>query len=201
MRASSSAVGSWRTLDSGGSNALMASMMVSVSALASVRDSATGLPTRTRTVGGLRTSVKSGTRAERGHTFSVPHNPTGTTVAPVDGGQAGRSRLAVQLRVEEVTATGDRALREHDHDLARLQGGLRVAQRLARATAPVDADAADGPGDRADDGGVEDLLLPEEAHRAADLPGDQRQGGHVEIAPVVRRPGAPALEPARARRR
>ena len=62
----------------------MASMMAAVSALASVSESGTGVPTRTVTLGGLRTSVKSGTRAERGHTFSVPQSPTGTTVAPVD---------------------------------------------------------------------------------------------------------------------
>ena len=61
----------------------MASMMVAVSALASVSDKATGLPTRTVTVGGLRTRVKSGRRAERGQTSSVPHSATGTTVAPV----------------------------------------------------------------------------------------------------------------------
>ncbi len=84
LRASSSGVGSWRTLDSGGNSALMASMMVTVSALASVSDSGTGRPTRTVTLGGLRTRVKSGTRAERGQTFSVPQIPTGTTVAPVD---------------------------------------------------------------------------------------------------------------------
>ena len=45
MRASSSGVGSCRTRDSAGSNALMAFMIVSVSALASVSESATGLPT------------------------------------------------------------------------------------------------------------------------------------------------------------
>ena len=62
----------------------MASMMATVSALGSVSDSGTGRPTRTVTLGGLRTRVKSGTRAERGQTFSVPQIPTGTTVAPVD---------------------------------------------------------------------------------------------------------------------
>ncbi len=84
MRASSSGVGSCRTRDSAGSNALIACMIASVSATASVKDSGTGRPTRTVTLGGFRTSVKSGVRAERAHTLSVPHSPTGTTGAPVD---------------------------------------------------------------------------------------------------------------------
>ncbi len=62
----------------------MASMIVSVSFRALLSDSATGLPSRTDTVGGLHTSLTSGVRDERGHTFSVPHRPTGTTVAPVE---------------------------------------------------------------------------------------------------------------------
>ena len=59
------------------------------------------------------------------------------------------------------------------------------AMGLAVSTASVHRDPADGPGQLADDGRVEDLLLGQEAHGPADAGGHQTEGGHVEVAPVV----------------
>ena len=58
-------------------------MIAAVSATAPVPDSATGWPTLMVTRGGCRTRVKSGVRADRAQTFSVPQIPTGITTAPV----------------------------------------------------------------------------------------------------------------------
>ena len=61
----------------------MAFMMAFVSASALLYFSFTGGPTRTVTVGGVTTFSTFGTRADRGHTFSVPHSPMGMTGASV----------------------------------------------------------------------------------------------------------------------
>src|SRR5258708_27035926 len=92
----------------------------------------------------------------------------------------------MELRVEEVVPARDRALREDDHPLARLECGLGITQRPARPAAAIDRDATDGASDHPDDRCVEDLLLAEEAHWSPDIPGHKSQRGHVEVAPVVR---------------
>ena len=61
----------------------MAFMIRFVSASALRYFNATGGPTRICTVGGFVTLRMFGSRAERGHTFSVPHSPMGMTGASV----------------------------------------------------------------------------------------------------------------------
>ena len=61
----------------------MAFMIRFVSASALRYFNATGGPTRICTVGGFVTLRMFGSRAERGHTFSVPHTPMGMTGASV----------------------------------------------------------------------------------------------------------------------
>ena len=71
--ASSSAVGLRDVYASAGSRSTSAFMIRFVSASSDLPTSVTGSPTRTRTVGGFATFNTLGSRAERGHTFSVPH--------------------------------------------------------------------------------------------------------------------------------
>ena len=92
VRASSSAVGVCRRRASGGRTAVIADMIRLVSAFGDRYLSSTGVPTRTRTSGGSVRCVTLGSRAERGQTCSVPHNPTGMTGASV----AAASRAAPQ---------------------------------------------------------------------------------------------------------
>ena len=54
-------------------------MIRRVSACAERYLSSTGSPTLIVTVGGLVTFQMRGSRSDRGHTFSVPHSPMGTT--------------------------------------------------------------------------------------------------------------------------
>ena len=170
-----------------GSCAVMASMMVAVSALASVSDKATGLPTRTVTVGGLRTRVKSGRRAERGQTFSVPHERDRHDGGAGRRGQARRAGLAVEHRIEEVVPTRDgpcgRTMTTSPAFKAASAARSGWPDPLPRSTAIPPMAHAMHPDHR----GVEDLLLAEEAHRSPDLAGDEGRRGDVEVAPVVRR--------------
>ena len=185
VRASSSAVGAGRVVDSSGNRAAIAAMIVAVSASASVNGSESGSPTRTVTVGGRNTKVTSGVRADRGHTLSVPQIPMGMTGAPVEAARRAVPVLPLQLGVEERRATGDGPLRQHQHDLARPQGRVGGAQRLVRSATPFHGDPPQGPGDGPDHRRVEDLLLAHEPRRPAQ-PGDQEgECRHVEVAPMV----------------
>jgi hypothetical protein len=85
------------------------------------------------------------------------------------GGQLGRTPAALELGVEERRAPGDRALGHEGDQLAGLDGFGGGAQGLVGARTPLDPDAAHRLGQLADDGGVEHLLLAEEAHRPADF--------------------------------
>ena len=113
----------------------------------------TGSPTLASTVGGSVTLSTLGTREERGHTFSVPHNPTGMT-GTGHLREPGRTPPALQLRVEEGRPAGDGAL-GHDRDhLAGTERLGRELQRLVGSGAAVDADAAHRRGDLPDDRGT-----------------------------------------------
>ena len=89
MRRSSSAVGVYGCRASSGNNSTIADMMRVVAASNSSGDgeefvpSENGSPVVTETRGGFVTAARFGNLALRGHTFSVPHNPTGTICAPV----------------------------------------------------------------------------------------------------------------------
>ena len=148
---------------------MIASMIRSVSSSMFLYLSSTAGPTRTRIVGGFVTFSTFGSRALRGHTFSVPHSPTGITGTPRHVREAGRAPAALQHRVEERRPARDRALRHDRHELAGVERGDRCLQRLVRAGAAVDADAAERLRELTDDGRVEHLLLAEEAHGPARL--------------------------------
>ena len=163
----------------------MAPISTAVSATASSRPSGTGGPTLTVTRGGCWRAVTLGTFDDRGQTRSVPHRPDGDDRCAGLGGQPGRAGVADQDRVEERLAPGNGPLGEDDDHLAGPQGGGGPAHRVRRAAAPVDLDAAQGPGQAAHHGGVEHLLLGHEPHRPAQAGGHDPDGGHVEVAPVV----------------
>ena len=80
---------------------MIASMIRSVSLSTFLYLSSTGGPTRTRIVGGLVTFSMFGSRALRGHTFSVPHSPTGMTGARVSVREPGRAPAALEHGIEE----------------------------------------------------------------------------------------------------
>ena len=120
-----------------------------VSAMASVSDSASGWPTRTRD---LRRVAHQGEVGRPGR--AGPHL-LGAPQPDRDDRGAGRRRPAgpspscpCSIGIEERITPRDRALRQHDHHLARPQRRFGRPQRLVRAAAPVDRDAPDGPGDR-----------------------------------------------------
>ena len=105
-------------------------------------------PTRTVTCGGWRTRVTSGTADERGHTCSVPHSPTGHHRG------AGRRRPAgpcpscpCSTGSKKASPRGMVPCGQDDDDLAGLAAPPRPSRSgCVRPAAPVDRDAADGPG-------------------------------------------------------
>ena len=185
VRASSSAVGSWRTQDSSGSKVEIAAMIAAVSA--------TGVGARQH----QRVADPDGDPRRVAHEGEVgrpggsrPHllrapDPDGDHDGSRRGGQAGRPRLSLQDGIEERLTPRDGALRQHDDHLARPQRRFGRPQRLIGPAAPVDRDPPDGPGDGADHRGVEDLLLAQEPHRPAQPGGHEGECRHVEVAPVI----------------
>ena len=161
----------------------------------------TGAPTRVRTVGGLVTLVTLGSRAAaRPHLLGAPQpdrDDRRLRHAPPDG----RRRAVPSARGRRTARPRDRALGHQRHQLARLQRLGRGAERLVGAAPPLDADAAHGPGERADDRRVEHLLLAEEAQRPARLHHRQPHRGGVEVAPVVGDDDRRALAAGSGRRR
>ena len=146
----------------------MASMICFVAASGSSDVTVNGWPTLMVTTGfvwpgtGMR-----GICELRGHTFSVPHRPTGMTGTPVICARRAAPQRPLQLRVEERRAARDRALGRHADQVAAAQRVGGALERFVRAGAAVDADAAHRLGERADDGHVEHFLLAEEAGVAA----------------------------------
>ncbi len=160
-------------------------MIVAVSATASVKESDTGEPTRTVTIGGCRIRVISGIRADRGQTFSVPHNPIGTTTAPVDAASRAVPVFPLNAGSKKSAPARDRALGQHDDDLAGAQGRFGRAQRLVRSPAPVHRDATDGPCHEAHHGCVENLLFAQETNGTPHPGGNEGECRHVEVTPMV----------------
>ncbi len=127
----------------------------------------------------------SGNRAFRGQTFSVPHRPTGMTGTRV---LAARRAAPHRPLSSGSKNAGPRGIVPWGMSGDQLAGGQRVGrglQRLVGAGPPVDPDAAHGLGDVADDRGVEDLLLAQEAHRPALLGQGHAHDQGVEVAAVV----------------
>ena len=148
-------------------------------------ESDNGGPTRTVTFGGRRTRVTSGIRADRGQTFSVPHNPIGTTTAPVEAASRAVPVLPFSSGSKNVGPTRDGALRQDDDDFAGPQGRFGRSQRLIRPVAPVHRDATDGPRHDAHHRRIENLLLAQETDGTADPGGDEGERRHVEVTPMV----------------
>ncbi len=108
-----------------------------------------------------------GSRDERGHTFSVPHRPTGITGAPVIAASRAAPQRPLSIGFEERRTAWDRALR---HDRDHLATGQRVGRRLERlvgAGAAIDADAAHRLRELTDHRNVEHLLLARGSARCA----------------------------------
>ena len=155
----------------------------------------TGSPTLIRTTGGSVRLSTFGSRAERGHTFSVPHSPTGMTGAPLSWARRAAPQRPFSSRIEERRAAWDRALRHQRHHLAAEQRVGRRLERLvgsgARSTRMPPIAAASWP----TIGDVEHLLLAEEAHGAAGLGDQHRDRQRIEVASGGWRRGSPSLPP------
>ena len=145
------------------------------------------MPTRTRTDRRVQHGRRRrGSAADRGHTASVPHTPTGMHGGAGHGGQPGRTRLALQHGVEEGLARGGWSPGAGSPPPRRPRGpdGRRAAgasERLPRSTGMPPEGARHWP----DDGRVEELALGQEAHGPAQPGGHDGQGHHVEVAAVV----------------
>ena len=119
MRASSSAVGSWRTRDSSGNKAEIAAMIVAVSATASVRRQRQRFAD---SYGDLRRVSYEGEVWCTGRPWPHllrPPDPHGDNHSSGRRGETGRARLSLEFGIEERVTAWDRALRQHDHHLAR----------------------------------------------------------------------------------
>ena len=126
-----------------------------------------------------------GRRLERGHTFSVPHKPTGMIGASVSW----CSRAAPQRPFN----TGSKKAGPRGIVPCGARATSSPASRAATAAcngssdplARCDPDAPHRRGDVADHGGVEDLLLAEEAHRPPAAGDCDRHRAGIEVAAVV----------------
>ena len=139
----------------------------------------------TDTLGGSVTFHRFGILALRGHTFSVPHNPMGITGAPLI--------CARRAAPHRPFSTGSKKARPRGIVPCGIIATISPASSAASASLrgsslpgpPLDADAAHGPGHVADDGGVEHLLLPQEAHGPTPLGDGEADRGDVEVAAMV----------------
>ncbi len=93
--------------------------------------------------------------------------------------------LPLKFGLEELLAARDRPLGEDHDNLTGLEGPTGVAQRGVGPAAAVHRDPPEGPRHLADDGGVEQLALGQEAHGPAQTGRHDGESHHVEVAAVV----------------